>query len=79
VVRGSVPNGKYTLITVYGKVNVLSGSPLTKNDVNTFVRLFGDLNGDGKVDGADKAGLKPPTPSPAKFPGRKAHHHGPIR
>jgi hypothetical protein len=79
VVHGSVPNGEYTLITLYGKVNVLSGPPLTENDVNTFNRLLGDLNGDGKVNGADKAWPNPPTPSPAKFPGRKAHHHGPIR
>jgi hypothetical protein len=78
VVAGSVPNGKYTLITLHENVRVLSGPPMTTNDVNTFIRLFGDLNGDGKVNGADKALANPPTPAPAKFPGRKAQHHGPI-
>lgn len=42
VIGGSVPDGSYTLITLHDKVHVLSGPPLTQNDVNTFVRLFGD-------------------------------------
>ncbi len=58
VVGGSVPDGHYTLITLADEVRVLSGPPLTASDVNTFVRLFGDVNGDGVVNAADKALLK---------------------
>ena len=58
VVGGSVPDGEYTLITLANKVKVLSGTPMTANDVNTFVRLFGDADGDGVVNAADKALLK---------------------
>ena len=57
VIGGSVPDGKYTLITLYKKVHVLSGPPITSNDVNTFDRLFGDVNGDGVVNSLDKADL----------------------
>jgi hypothetical protein len=57
VIGGSVPDGNYTLITLANKVNVLSGPPLTANDVNAFVRLFGDINGDGVVNALDKAYL----------------------
>jgi hypothetical protein len=58
VVGGSVPDGNYTLITLHDKVDVLSGPPMTQDDVNTFVRLFGDVDGDGVVSAADKALLK---------------------
>jgi hypothetical protein len=58
VIAGSVPDGNYTLITLPGKVNVLSGPPLTEDDINTFTRLFGDVNDDSVVDAADKALLK---------------------
>ncbi len=65
VIGGSVPDGNYTLITLYNKVNVLSGPPITANDVNTFVRLFGDVNGDGVVNAADKAYLLQAEANPA--------------
>jgi hypothetical protein len=55
VVAGSLPDGKYTLITLHTKVEVLSGPRMTADDVNTFVRLFGDVNGDGMVNAQDKA------------------------
>ncbi len=65
VIGGSVPDGHYTLITLYTKVRVLSGPPITANDVNTFVRLFGDLSGDGVVNAADKALLLQAEANPA--------------
>ena len=37
VVDGSLPDGSYTLITLHKKVKVLSGPPMTQNDVNKFV------------------------------------------
>jgi hypothetical protein len=55
VIGGSLPDGKYTLITLHDKVNVLSGAPMTEDDVNTFARLFGDVNADGIVNAADRA------------------------
>ncbi len=72
VVGGSVPDGHYTLITLADKVNVLSGPPMTANDVNTFVRLFGDVEGDGKLNAFDLALLKqaednPNSPETAYF------------
>ena len=65
VIGGSVPDGKYTLITLYKKVHVLSGPPITSNDVNTFDRLFGDVNGDGVVNSLDKADLLEAEANPA--------------
>jgi hypothetical protein len=58
VIGGSVPDGKYTLITVAKKVDVLSGAPFTSNDVNTFERRFGDADGDGVINANDLALLK---------------------
>ena len=43
VIGGSAPDGNYTLITLHNKVKGVSGPPMTANDVNTFVRLFGDV------------------------------------
>ena len=65
VIGGSVPDGKYTLITLHHKVKVLSGPPMTANDVNTFDRLFGDVNGDGVVNSLDKAYLLQAEANPA--------------
>jgi Dockerin type I domain len=65
LIGGSVPDGSYTLITLHNKVKVLSGPPMTANDVNTFVRLFGDVNGDGVVNALDKAYLKEAEANPA--------------
>ena len=31
------------------------GPPLTQDDINTFVSLFGEVDGDGVVNAADKA------------------------
>jgi Dockerin type I domain len=72
VIGGSLPDGSYTLITLHNKVNVVSGAPMTENDVNTFVRLFGDVNGDGVVNAADKLLLEqaeadPSSPDAADF------------
>ena len=65
VVGGSLPDGNYTLITLHNKVHVLSGPPMTQDDVNTFVRLFGDANGDGVVNAADKALLEQAEANPS--------------
>ncbi len=65
VIGGSVPDGKYTLVTLYKKIHVLSGPPMTANDVNTFNRLFGDVNGDGVVNSLDKAYLLEAEANPA--------------
>jgi hypothetical protein len=72
VVGGSVPDGNYTLITLADKVKVLSGTPMTANDVNTFVRLFGDVEGVGKLNSADlsvlnQAKADPSSPDTAYF------------
>jgi hypothetical protein len=58
VIGGSLPDGNYTLITLANTVNFLSGPQMTQNDVNTFVRLFGAVEGDGAVDAADAALLR---------------------
>ena len=47
------------------EVHVLSGPPITSNDVNTFDRLFGDVNGDGVVNSLDKADLLEAEANPA--------------
>ncbi len=60
-----MPDGNYTLITLYKKVNVVSGPPITANDVNTFFRLFGDVNGDGVVNSLDKVYLLQAEANPA--------------
>jgi hypothetical protein len=65
VIGGSVPDGHYTLITRHNKIRVLSGPPMTQDDLNTFVRLFGDVNGDGLVNAADKALLEQAEANPA--------------
>jgi hypothetical protein len=65
VVGGSVPDGTYTLITRHDKVNVLSGPPMTQDDVNAFTRLFGDVTGVGVVNAADKALLTQAEANPA--------------
>jgi hypothetical protein len=58
VVGGSLPDGTYTLITHHNEVTVVSGPPMTADDVNTFVRLFGDVDGDGVVTAPDAAELR---------------------
>ena len=82
VIGGSLPDGHYTLITLYKKVNVLSGPPLTSNDVNTFVSRSGDVHGGKKDPGTtskrSKGQMDPPKKAPAKFPGRTVQHHLPA-
>jgi hypothetical protein len=72
VIAGSLPDGNYTLMTLANKVHVMSGPPMASNDVNTFVRLFGDVRGLGVVTAADQALLKqvegdPTSPDAAYF------------
>jgi hypothetical protein len=72
VIGGSVPDGHYTLITRHDRVAVLSGPPMTADDVNTFDRLSGDVDGDGVVDAVDRALLMqaeadPDSPDAADF------------
>jgi len=82
VIGGSLPDGHYTLITLYKKVNVLSGPRLTSNDVNTFVSRSGDVHGGKKNPGTtskrSKGQMDPPKKAPAKFPGRTVQHHLPA-
>jgi PKD domain len=83
VVDGSLPEGKYTLITLHKKVTVLSGPKMTRNDINTFVSRPDDGHGDKKDGGSSRkpseGRLDPPSRAPAKFPGRTVHHDGAIR
>jgi hypothetical protein len=67
VVGGSLPDGHYTLITRHDRVTVLSGPPMTQDDVNTFVRFFGDVDGDGVVNAADKALLEQAKADPSSL------------
>jgi hypothetical protein len=78
VVGGSLPQGHYKLITLHAKVRVLSGPPMTLNDVNTFVSRPGVPQGDkqaNKESNKPSAGkLEPPRRAPAKFRGRTELH-----
>ena len=78
VIDGSLPDGSYTLITQHKKVKVLSGPPMTQNDVNKFVSRSADLHDAKKDIGAShkrsKDHLDPPRKAPTKFPGRTVHH-----
>ncbi len=79
VIDGALPDGHYTLITLHKKVHVLSGPPMTANDVNKFVSRSGDVHGGKKEIGASRKGSKGQTvrhsKAPAKFPGRTVQHH----
>jgi hypothetical protein len=80
VIDGALPDGSYTLITLHKKVTVLSGPPMTQNDVNKFVSRSGDVRRGGKDIGSSKnrptGRMEPPKKGPAKLPGRTVHHHG---
>ena len=51
VIGGSVPDGRYNLTIVAGKVtDAASGPAMASNSVTSFTRLFGDLTGSGTYD-----------------------------
>jgi phosphodiesterase/alkaline phosphatase D-like protein len=50
---GSLPDGSYTLSVDRNKIPVDTPAPITA--IASFVTLFGDINGDGRVDGAEVA------------------------
>ncbi len=52
-VGGSLADGRYALTVVAAKVRGLAGSSLAGDFVTNFHRLFGDTDGDGRVDGWD--------------------------
>ncbi len=54
VVGGSLADGRYTLITHQGKIHGGTYQTLADHS-DAFFRLFGDVNGDGKVDNTDLA------------------------
>jgi len=53
-IGSSLPDGLYTLRIASGAIVSALGQPLTGDYVVEFRRLFGDLNGDGDVDNADR-------------------------
>ena len=79
VIGGALPDGHYTLITLDKKVKVLSGPPMTSNDVNTFVSHSGVVHGGkrdhGTISKRSKGQMDPPKKAPAKFAGRTVQHH----
>ncbi len=78
VVNGSLPDGSYTLITQHKKVKVLSGPPMTQNDVNKFVSRSANVHDGKKHGGASSKGsigkMNPPRKAPARFHGRTVLH-----
>jgi hypothetical protein len=57
---GSLPDGSYTLSVDRGRIPVDTPNPITT--IASFQTLFGDLDGDGRVNGAlAKASGSPPT------------------
>ena len=83
VIGGSLPDGHYTLITLYKKVRVLSGPRLTANDVNTFVSrsvpVHAGKNDPGTTSKRSRSQMAPPKKAPAQFPGRTVQHHPAAR
>ncbi len=83
VAGGLLPEGDYTLITLHKKVKVLSGPPMTQNDINHFVSRSGDAHRGNKVSGASSKGsggqVDPPKRAPAKFRGRTVLHQSAVR
>src|SRR5262249_8735721 len=57
IIGGSLADGRYTLTVHHDKVHETSalGLAMTADATEQFFRLFGDANGDGKVDNADLA------------------------
>jgi hypothetical protein len=54
VVAGSLADGRYTLIEHQGKIHSGANAALLADHRDAFFRLFGDVNGDGKVDDTDR-------------------------
>ena len=52
IVGGSLPDGNYTLLVDANKVHA-SGSKMVADRIESFHRLFGDINGNRSVSGAD--------------------------
>ena len=82
VVDGTLPDGSYRLIARHDRVNVLSGSPMTQNDVNRFVSRSAGVHGGkkdiGTTDKRSKGHLYPPRKAPAVFRGRTVLRDGAI-
>jgi hypothetical protein len=55
IVNGSLPDGDYTLTVRADRVHDASGEAPAADSVTSFFRLFGDGNGDGRVDVKDVA------------------------
>jgi hypothetical protein len=56
ILDGSLPDGRYTLIIHSNLVHFHQlGVALNADRVEHIFRLFGDVNGDGKVDDMDRA------------------------
>jgi hypothetical protein len=55
VVAGSLADGRYTLIEHQGKIHAGNNYVSQADHSDAFFRLFGDVNGDGKVDRTDQA------------------------
>src|SRR5262249_12812233 len=58
VVAGSLADGRYTLIEHQGKIHGGGGAALLADHRDAFFRLFGDVNGDAKVDATDLAAFQ---------------------
>jgi hypothetical protein len=83
VIDGALPAGRYTLITLYKKVHVLLGPPMTANDVNTFASVRGGVHVGKKHVGSSseqyKGSIEPPKRALAKFAGRTLPHPSVVR
>ena len=53
-VAGSLADGRYTLIEHQGKIHSGANAALLADHRDAFFRLFGDVNGDAKVDATDR-------------------------
>jgi hypothetical protein len=54
VVGGSLADGRYTLVEHRGMIHGAGNAQLLADHFDAFFRLFGDVNGDGKVDTTDR-------------------------
>lgn len=55
---GSLPEGKYRLVTHTTKIKTQQGQAMLHDQTDTFFRLFGDVNGDGVVNNVDTTVFK---------------------
>ncbi|MHB1560453.1 MAG: LamG-like jellyroll fold domain-containing protein [Isosphaeraceae bacterium] len=83
VIDGALPAGHYKLITHHKRVHVVSGAPMTANDVNTFVSVSVGRHDHKKDHGTLRKlpheGKAPHRKAPPKFPGRTVHHPGAVQ